>query len=103
MTMCSFCTSVACTVLIVIDILGCAPLLLYMPAARYRSLTFGTFYRYKYRSVLRIAAQSSALKNFPSQFQKHIAHKDFLMHFGRRIKADVSLQPTLRPHDLQIK
>lgn len=56
--------------------------------------------------MLKIAAQSSALKNFPSQFQKHIAHKGFLMHFGRRMKAHVSLQPTLRPHDssdLQIK
>lgn len=57
MAMCSYCTSVAYTVLIVIDILGCAPLL-YMPAACYRSLTFGTFYRNKYRSVLKIAVQS---------------------------------------------
>lgn len=53
---CSYCPSVPYTVLIVVDILGCAPLLC-VPAACYRSLTFRTFYRNKYRSKLKIAVQ----------------------------------------------
>lgn len=103
--MCSHCTCVAYTVLIVIDILGCAPLLC-MPAACYCSLTFGTFYRNKYRSMLKIAVQLS-LKFFSLDGSRNILHiKVFLMHFGGRIKAHGSLRPTLRPHgssDLEIE
>jgi len=51
-------------VLIVIDILGFAPLLC-MPAACYRSLTFGTFYRNKYRSMPKITAQLGFKFFFP--------------------------------------
>lgn len=72
MIMCSYCTSVAYTVLIVIDILGSAPLLC-MPAACYHSLTFGTFYRNKYRSMLKIAVQLG-LKFFSLDGSRNILH-----------------------------
>lgn len=64
MIMCSYCTSVARIVLIVIDILSYAPLLC-VPAACYCSLTFGAFYRSKYRHTLKIALQLGLKFIFP--------------------------------------
>lgn len=70
--MCSYCPSVPCTVLIVVDILGSAPLLC-VPATCYCSLTFRTFYRNKYRSKLKIALQLG-LNFFSLDSSRNMSH-----------------------------
>lgn len=93
----SYCPGVPNTVLIVVDILGCA-LLLCVLAACYHSLTFRTFYRNKYRSKLKIAVQLG-LNFFSFDSSRNMSDISVLMHLGERLKAHVGLQPLLRVLD----